>query len=112
MSKINPKSLVSILTVICIVISMICSKPIRAVTEGRGARIVIWDEWGQAKFHIGMTLGSHVKLTAEATGQAEISDVIITSSQSDVCLVEEDEEYDDCYQCAESRVSDKVPDDD
>lgn len=49
MSKINPKSLVSILTVICIVISMICSKPIRAVTEGRGARIVIWDEWGQAK---------------------------------------------------------------
>ena len=35
MSKINPKSLVSILTVICIVISMICSKPIRAVTEGR-----------------------------------------------------------------------------
>ena len=91
---------------------MICSKPIRAVTEGRGARIVIWDEWGQAKFHIGMTPGSHVKLTAEATGQAEISDVIITSSQSDVCLVEEDEEYDDCYQCAESRVSDKVPDDD
>lgn len=73
MSKINPKSLVSILTVICIVISMICSKPIRAVTEGRGARIVIWDEWGQAKFHIGMTPGSHVKLTAEATGQAEIS---------------------------------------
>lgn len=58
MSKINPKSLVSILTVICIVISMICSKPIRAVTEGRGARIVIWDEWGQAKFHIGMTPGS------------------------------------------------------
>lgn len=98
MSKINPKSLVSILTVICIVISMICSKPIRAVTEGRGARIVIWDEWGQAKFHIGMTPGSHVKLTAEATGQAEISDVIITSSQSDVCLVEEDEEYDDCYE--------------
>ena len=47
MSKINPKSLVSILTVICIVISMICSKPIRAVTEGRGARIVIWDEWGK-----------------------------------------------------------------
>ena len=45
-----------------------------------------------------MTPGSHVKLTAEATGQAEISDVIITSSQSDVCLVEEDEEYDDCYE--------------
>ena len=59
-----------------------------------------------------MTPGSHVKLTAEATGQAEISDVIITSSQSDVCLVEEDEEYDDCYQCAESRVSGKVSDDD
>lgn len=65
----------------------------KAETVGKGARIILYEDSGKARFHLGGAVGESVKLTAEPTGKKELTDIVFTSSDSSVCRVTKEEAY-------------------
>ena len=64
----------------------------KAATIGKGARIIVYDEPGQARFHFGDEVDTYFYITAEATGENPVSNVSFESSNPSICSIEYDEE--------------------
>lgn len=66
---------------------------VKAETIGKGERIILYGESGQARFHLGDDVGKSVKLAAEPTGQKTLSDIVFTSNNPSVCSVTSEGDY-------------------
>lgn len=66
---------------------------VKAETVGKGARIIIYDEPEQARFHLGGEVGSTQAVTAEPTGEKQLTEVQFHSSNPSVCRLTQEEDY-------------------
>ena len=66
---------------------------VRAERIGKGARIIVYGETGESRFHLGGAVGGEVKLAAEPTGSGTLTDVSFTTSDSAVCSIEKQNDY-------------------
>lgn len=64
-----------------------------AETVGSGARIIVYGVTDEARFHMAATVGNSVKLTAEATGSKNLSNISFTSSDTSVCTIKKEGDY-------------------
>lgn len=65
----------------------------KAETVGKGARIILYDEPEQARFHLGGEVGSTQAVTAEPTGEKQLTEIQFSSSNPSVCSVTQEEDY-------------------
>lgn len=73
--------------------SMGSNRSIQAETVGKGARIIVYNESGSARFRLGGAVGKEVEITAEPTGSKTLSDITFTTSDSTVCSIEKKQDY-------------------
>lgn len=91
MRRSETKIVLMFLFLFCSVIFL--NKNVKAETVGKGARIIEYGVPEEARFHMGATVGTSVKLTAEATGTKVLSNITFTSSNTSVCSIEKQEGY-------------------
>lgn len=65
----------------------------KAETVGKGARIILYDEPEQARFHLGGEVGSTQAVTAEPTGEKQLTEIQFSSSNPSVCSLTQEEDY-------------------
>ena len=89
----NKRKILIVLLLIIGMRNMGSNISIQAETVGKGARIIIYDDPGSARFRLGGPVGEEVRLTAEPTGSKILSDISFTTSDSTVCSIEKAEDY-------------------
>jgi len=86
MKRSQKRRMLSLLVVCALFLGSLSGANIaKAGTIGKGARIIVYGEEGQARFHLGDVVGDSVQLTAEATGEKELTNIQFTSSNTSVC---------------------------
>lgn len=68
---------------------------------GSGARIILYDEPEQARFHLGGVVGFSQKVTAEPTGEKQLTDIEFSTSNPSVCSLTREEDYWELHRLAE-----------
>lgn len=78
---------------IIIVSSLFMARTVQAEKIGSGARIILYDESEQARFHLGGVVGLTQRVTAEPTGEKQLTDIEFTTSNPSVCSITRKENY-------------------
>lgn len=73
--------------------NMFMAKSVKAEKTGSGARIILFDEPEQARFHLGGVVGFTQNVTAEPTGEKQLSEIEFSTSNPSVCSITKKENY-------------------
>lgn len=97
------KYFLAIFTFLSVIIfgSLFMATAVQAEKVGSGARIILYDEPEQARFHLGGVVGFTQKVTAEPTGEKQLTDIEFSTSNPSVCSITREENYWELHRMAE-----------
>lgn len=97
------KYFLAIFTFLSVIIfgSLFMATAVQAEKVGSGARIILYDEPEQARFHLGGVVGFTQKVTAEPTGEKQLTDIEFSTSNPSVCSITREESYWELHRLAE-----------
>lgn len=95
MKKIRYSFAIPIFLIIFGFSSLLMATKVQAEKIGTGARIILYDEPEQARFHLGGVVGSTQKITAEPTGEKQLTDIQFSTSNPAICSLIKEE---DCWE--------------
>ncbi len=87
------RGIVCILVVVLCISSLAVADTIKAETVGKGARIILYDEPGEARFHLGGEIGVTQRIAVEPTGEKTLTDIQFISSDPSVCSVTKEGDF-------------------